>query len=93
LNERVKGNEKKIKKKLLDDWLEKVIYKGFANHYKSFSPESMIKYGLIHYNVWTPHEVIELLVSTGFRVIDSHAIVPDRKDSFLIICDTPSKSE
>ena len=64
-----------------------VIDEGLAKHYSSYTREEMLEFGLIHYNVWTPSEVIELLLDTGFRIIDTYSVVPDRKDSFLIICE------
>ena len=87
LKERINGNEEKIKKNILDDWMENVINSGLAKHYSSYTPQEMLESNLIHHNVWTPHEVIELLLDEGFRIIDSHSVVPDRKDSFLIICE------
>ena len=89
LKERLDGNEAKIKKSILEDWIVNVINKGLAKHYSSYTRQEMLEFGLIHYNVWTPSEVLELLLDTGFRIVEVHSLVPDRKDSFLIICETP----
>ena len=87
LKKRLNGDEAKIKNSILDDWMLNVIDQGLAKHYSSYTREEMLEFGLIHYNVWTPSEVIELLLDTGFRIIDAYSVVPDRKDSFLIICE------
>lgn len=80
------------KKNILQDWLDNVINKGFANHYQRFTGVEMLQKGLIHYNVWTPETMVALIEDIGLKIVDFYDVVPDRKDSFLVICEKVEKS-
>ena len=74
------------KKEILEDWINNVIQRGYADHYQGYSEEEMLQKGLIHYNVWVPDYIVPLLEHLGLKILGSYDVVPDRKDSFLVIC-------
>jgi SAM-dependent methyltransferase len=74
-----------IKNDILDDWMEKVINPNLAEHYKKIEPRKMLSDGTIHYNVWKPKQILDLLCEVGFKVLFEEDRVPDRPDSFLVI--------
>lgn len=90
LRKRLTENTEVIKQQILEEWMSEVINKGLADHYKNIKPQNMLEDGTIHYNVWKPPQVQELLCQTGFNVIDIQDMVPDRKDSFLVIAEKGS---
>jgi SAM-dependent methyltransferase len=87
LQHRTTGDENSIKKEILSDWLINVINKGLASHYSHIAPEDMLTDGTIHYNVWTPEDMIQLLEKLDFKICTSYDVVIDRKDSFLVIAE------
>jgi SAM-dependent methyltransferase len=46
----------------LQDWMDNVISKGIALHYSAYSPDDMIKKGLMHHHVWVTEDIVKLLV-------------------------------
>ena len=87
LQNRVTGDENSIKTKILREWLDNVINKRLASHYGHIAPEDMLKDGTIHYNVWTPCDIIQLLEDLNFKICTSYDVVVDRKDSFLVVAE------
>tara|TARA_B100002019_G_scaffold249751_1_gene229281 strand:- start:2112 stop:2864 length:753 start_codon:yes stop_codon:yes gene_type:complete len=85
----LRGSEKQdpIKKEILKDWMDNVMNKGLATHYRHIKPEDMLHDGTIHYNVWIPKDIEHLLKKVGFTINSSFSVVPDRKDSFLVIAE------
>jgi len=45
----------------------------------------MLSTGSIHYHVWGPEQMVELLEHAGFEIRETHETVPDRNDSFAVV--------
>ena len=86
LKKRSNANPFNQKQEILHDWIVNVIQKGYADHYQGYTGNEMLQKGLIHYNVWTPDCIVTLLKHLGLKILGSYDVVPDRKDSFLVIC-------
>ena len=87
LKKRLVEDPKKIQEEILEDWMAKVINRNLAEHYKSVEPREMLSNGTIHYNVWKPIQVVNLLNDLGFEVLLVEEKVPDRIDSFVVIAE------
>jgi ubiquinone/menaquinone biosynthesis C-methylase UbiE len=73
------------KNSILQEWTELVMDKGLASHYNSFTPRELLETGQIHYNVWLPEDIVELLNHLGLEILFQEDYVVDRPDSFLVI--------
>ncbi len=69
----------------LPEWLERVVGPGLAPQYADLAPEAMLSTGSIHYHVWGPEQMVELLEHAGFEIRETHETVPDRNDSFAVV--------
>ena len=68
------------------EWNEKVLEKNLAPHYRNFTREESLKNNIIHRHVFSPVILATLLVQEGWTILERIDCVPDRSDSFVIIC-------
>ncbi len=71
----------------LAEWKSKVIDAGLAPHYQSIPIEDHPRLGIIHHHVWMPEDIVELLETLGWRVIESLDQCPDRGDTFVVVAE------
>ena len=68
-----------------EEWVTSVLAKGRATHYANLSQVETLQTNSLHRHVWNEITMSELLRTVGFEIIESHANVPDRTDSFCVI--------
>ncbi|WP_413613318.1 class I SAM-dependent methyltransferase [Bdellovibrio sp. HCB-110] len=83
------GNVSSYDQTHLNEWMEMVINRGLAPHYAKYTPEVMIKNGLIHHHVWITEDMLALVKHMSLEVLFSLDEVPDRRDSFVIVARKP----
>lgn len=73
---------------------------GFAHHWKqdalradgSYDLEYVVRYGHMHYHVWTQTEMIDVLRHLNCPILFVMDTPLDRNDSFCIVCEKPLRA-
>lgn len=69
-----------------EDWFSNVVEKGLMpDHYRHLSKEELLNSASIHFHVWNPEKIVELLQYLGLDIVFVDDRVHDRRDTFAVI--------
>lgn len=71
----------------LIDWTTNVCARGLAPHYDKYTDEELLRDNHLHRHVWLPSDIVQLVEYLGFKMLFAEDMVPDRRDSFVVVAE------